>query len=535
MKIDEFKKIEEFRLSDLFGDYGSGLMKSKLSGKDAGAHMNQDMFIKDFTDDASTALDSAIKGGLIDPGAKAPTGPGADAKTVDPGTVKPEPGAPGASPGTVTPGPETGAAAPAAGAAGAAGKALSPGTHMATGDYKKQQQTTQNLNSYVQGISKQIAAAPDKAQKIALTKEIVNYMADRKDAPEWDNALKTVELVVKKNAGDPNFANKAISALRAGQPLDLNPAGSASPEQVRQQQSAKDKANRAKGPMMKGQMKRGAAPAGAVPQSKKGPALRAVKEAWKIYYLNKLVEGAGLTWKDLGLTVLKESKTRTFKIIDTKYLRLNHIFESIVEDAGAGNTISYYLKNMWYPKYMKNVDYKSQEPAIDKHIANVEASYAKDGGMAALTQLANLSFALSRGKAVPAGAADITKDAGAKDAGAKDATGAQAAGAQTGAQAAGAQTGAQAAGAQASVAPNIMSQLGKMNSNQLAELSKNILARLKEVDAKLYSDTMKEISSGAAPAKPSIADRPATPAAADKVAESELKRLKSLKNKILKK
>ena len=76
-----------------------------------------------------------------------------------------------------------------------------------------------------------------------------------------------------------------------------------------------------------------------------------------------------------------------------------------------------------------------------------------------------------------------------------------------------------------------------MNSHQMAELVKNTMARLKGVDAKLYAETMKELTTGtptqgldakapsAAPAeKPGFVDRPATTAQPEKkVAESKTK------------
>lgn len=127
------------------------------------------------------------------------------------------------------------------------------------------QQTQQNLNNYVRGVSQQLSQVTDRNQKINLTKELVNFMADRKGYPEWNNALRTAEYVLKKNT-DPKFATAAIQRLRAGQRMDLNPSG--------------------------------------------------LKEEWKIALLTMLIEGAGLTWKDLGLSVLLESNSKKYKIVE---------------------------------------------------------------------------------------------------------------------------------------------------------------------------------------------------------------------------
>lgn len=462
MKLDEFKKLEELRLSSLIGDYGSAALKKmtgQAGGKTLQQQMAQDMFIKDFVGDAISSLETSIEGGLVDPklrNAKPKT-----AAPVNPAGVKPEPTIPGATPAAP--------ATPTAPASPAAGGLPKTGTNMATGKYKQQQQSTQSLNNYVKGVSQQLGQVTDKAQKIALTKELVNYMADRKDYPEWSNALKTAEFVLKKNA-DPNFATAAIQKLRAGQRLDLNPAG--------------------------------------------------LKEGWKIYYLNMLIEGAGLTWTDLGLSVLLESTSRKYMIVESRYVKLNNIFESILEAGDSGKiSISQYLKNQWYPQYMKGVNYAVNQAAIDKGIDAVQATYGKDRGQAALEKLAQVSYAVSKGN-VPAGAANIVGKGADAAAPATDK----------------AAEPAQAAQSQAASQP----AQAAMNSHQMAELVKSTMARLKGVDAKLYAETMKELTTGtptqgldakapssapAAPAeKPGFVDRPATAAEpAKKVAESKTK------------
>jgi hypothetical protein len=460
MKLDEFKKLEELRLSSLIGDYGSAALKKmtgQAGGKTLQQQMAQDMFIKDFVGDAISSLETAIEGGLVDPKMRNAKPQAAQGTPVDPKSVKPEPTVP----------PVTTPTTPTAPTAGGLPKT---GTNMATGKYKQQQQTTQNLNNYVKGVSQQLGQVTDKAQKIALTKELVNYMADRKDYPEWANALKTAEFVLKKNS-DPNFATAAIQKMRAGQRMDLNPMG--------------------------------------------------VKEGWKIYYLNMLIEGAGLTWTDLGLSVLVESNTKKYRIVESRYLKLNNIFESILEADSGKLSISQYLKNQWYPQYMKGVNYAVNQAVIDKGIDAVQATYAKDRGRGALEKLGQVSYAVSKGN-VPAGAANIVgKGAETPQASAEKA----------------AEPTTQPASAAAT-------QTQQMNSHQMAELVKSTMARLKGVDAKLYAETMKELTTGtptqgldakaapsAAPAeKPGFVDRPATsaPAAApaQKVAETKIRRFK---------
>lgn len=74
---------------------------------------------------------------------------------------------------------------------------------------------------------------------------------------------------------------------------------------------------------------------------------------------------------------------------ENHYRKLNDIFESIMEATG-GQSISAYLTG-YFKRYMGNVPY-NQELA-NKLIKEVEASYNKDRGAAALTKLAQFAFA----------------------------------------------------------------------------------------------------------------------------------------------
>ena len=80
-------------------------------------------------------------------------------------------------------------------------------------------------------------------------------------------------------------------------------------------------------------------------------------------------------------------------IHESYYSRLNSVFENIME-AGSGGNISSYLQKM-FTQYMHGVDTSSASEQIATLCKKVESSYATDGGKAALTQLANLGFALS--------------------------------------------------------------------------------------------------------------------------------------------
>lgn len=437
MKLNDFKpaeqKLDELRLSSLVGDYGSAALKSlfgKTGGKSTQQQMAQDIFIKDFVGDAISSLETGIKSGLINPSARGTP------RQVNPASVQPQAGQPGATTPTAPTTPTTGPSATGV-------KSTAP----AVGKFNQQKQTTQNMNQYIQKAAQTINATPDKAQKVALTKELVNYMADRKGYPEWENGLATVQQVIKRGNIDPNFANAALSKMKAGQTM---------------------------------------------------------AEAWKIFYINKLLESVKLSWKDVGLSVLKESTSKNYIIVESKYLKLNNVFESIVE-AAKGQSIQDYLQN-WFAQYMQGVNYSSQQQMVDKLINNVAKTYAQDKGKGALESLAQSAWALSKGSAP--GAANVANQIQ------------QAAAAPGGNQ-------PQAAGqTQPATATNSQAQPAQMNSQQMAAQIKQDLAKLSKVDPKLYSDLIKSLAQPAPAANTTgntFQDKPAatTAAPAQQVAESK--------------
>jgi hypothetical protein len=318
-----------------------------------------------------------------------------------------------------------------------------------------QRETNQNLNNYVQGAAKALNTATDKNQKIQLTKELVNYMADRKDYPEWGNAVATVQQVIKKGGTDPNFANAALAKLKSGQTM---------------------------------------------------------AESWQMYWINKLLEAVDLTWGDLGLTVLKESKGTKFKIVETKYYKLNKIFESMMYEAEAESIQSWFKR--WLAQYMKGVDLSDPKTAaqIDQYINAIQQSYKKDKGKAALNQLANAAFSLSysnKGTPGTAGAAAANTQPAAADTGSNGGPLARLTGGgnttgSTEPSATGAvepSTATTPAKADATApAPQGQTTGGNQNANQLITVAKNALQKLQKVDPAAYSAFIKELTGQKAPA-----------------------------------
>ena len=149
------------------------------------------------------------------------------------------------------------AAQPAQGAAQAAAPSNQAKVQAAT---KAQQQTQQGLNDYVRNVAASLNKAPPN-QKFALTKELVNFMADRQNYPEWNNAVQSVQAVLKGAKLEPGFAANAIQRVKTGQHM----------------------------------------------------------EAWQINAINALLEAVGITWKQLGYTVLEENDN-SFYLYDTELL-----------------------------------------------------------------------------------------------------------------------------------------------------------------------------------------------------------------------
>jgi hypothetical protein len=345
----------------LIGDYGTAAIKGMFTGKGTKKQLEYDTFFKDFFNDAVTSLQNGIKSGIVDKnlsmsGIPAPAGDG----EVDPPTVTPEPGEPGGGPTPgPTPGPTSGGGITTGGsisgrspttsmsitrsaAPGSPTSTTTPGaptpktsaTAPAVAAKKAQQQTTQNINNYIKQAAQTLNTATDKNQKIALTKELVNAMADRQGSPEWNNALATVQQIIKRGGVDPGFANAAIGNLKAG---------------------------------------------------------KTMSEAWRIYFANKLIEAVGLTWKDLGLCVLKENKK--YFVASTKFAKLNYIFESILEaDTGVKSVGDYMLE--WFTAWMGGTAWDSYKPKIIQLCQNIENSYRKGNWKEAIRTLAKAAYAI---------------------------------------------------------------------------------------------------------------------------------------------
>ena len=416
MKFDDVKKVEEGVMSNLLGRGAAAGIKSnigKQSGQTQEHILAQDIFLQDFTSDALGAIQTAVDAGLIVK----------DGEVVEP---------------TDVPAPATSATVPPAQPAQA--KAPRP-----QGDGgKAAQAAVQATNNYIKGISQQMSKIQDPKQKMELSKELVNYMKDRQGRAEWENGVKTAEMVLKKNL-DPKFAMGLIGQLK--RPL----------KQAQQTQSQNPSA----------------APKGNV------------QEAYDIYMLNKLAEACGFTLKQLGYTVLTEGRPNKYRLVQNNYLKLNNIFESMLGEAAGTKTMKQFL-NDWLANYMQGIPEADYGPALKGIVDEFSNAWNTTGKLdqTILGKLGKGSYA-------------ATKTAGVTPEGAKDAQGAgqpqpaAAAGQAAPVQNAQAQAQQQAQPAQAQAQPAQAAPAQAQNGHQQAQAIKSSLNKLYSVDQVVYNDLVK--------------------------------------------
>lgn len=326
MKIQDMKPVNE-DLANVIGDYGASQVRqlgSKIKGMfgkgDGFSAMSgeqrqvMDMFIRDLVGDASGALTQAIATGMVDPNLSTTS----NVTPANPPRV--EPTIPQATPATPKVAP---------------GDANAPDL--------AQQKTSQNINNYVRKIATDLNATTDKRQKVALTKEIVNFMADRKNYPEWQNTVAAVQQIIKKHNADPNFATAAITKLKAGQTMT---------------------------------------------------------EAWRVYFINKLLEAVNLTFNDLGLVLLKENrKNGRYIIAEAKFYKLNKLFEGIVNEA---MSVADFLKKRWLPAYARKqgIAYETDMADIERVIDEIGKEYSSNRGKVSFPKLGQLLYAIRQSQPV---------------------------------------------------------------------------------------------------------------------------------------
>lgn len=328
MKIKEIKakssksQLNELQLSSLLGDFGAAQMKQAFGG--AGGRtkqdiMTQNIFIKNFVSNALSSLQTAVKGGIVDP--KKTTPRKATDKDLD-----------------------------------QTYKTMQPGD---LGDFDLKDKMAKQKADQEQYRKDQEAANVAKARTAQA--------ASNPENPEVSAAVDA-----RMQRATQSQQNQTPPAASVSDRLDRAAAQrSQSPQTTKNTPSNKQELPNTsdRAPIQP------TAQVSAIPQNRNvGPSKKKPEKK----PVTRSVEPSGMN--------------------ESTYANLNILFEAIIETVLPDEsvmTVDQYLKDIWFPKYMKGVDLTANKQKIDQIIQQVADTYAKDSGRAALTQLANLSYAIS--------------------------------------------------------------------------------------------------------------------------------------------
>lgn len=97
---------------------------------------------------------------------------------------------------------------------------------------------------------------------------------------------------------------------------------------------------------------------------------------------------------------------------ESKFARLNYIFESIVSEMEGEETISIADHMLeWFGLYMNGVNWESKKAAIIPQIKKIQDTYKTDKGKAAIQNLARFAYSISgKGGQIPKGAENAVQN-----------------------------------------------------------------------------------------------------------------------------
>jgi hypothetical protein len=330
MKINEFKKTERLDegLGDalggaaraLVGDHAVSAIKGAFTGKGTKEQLTQDLFFKDFINDASSSLSNAVKSGIVNPNYHAqigaqPVKPQGDGEGNPPQTA-PTDEKPANFYGSATPS-NVRKATPAP-----------PQSNPLTAPTLKSNNVTTTV--------KPATAAPATG---GITSGGLGYQAKP----------------VEKSTTQPQPASAAAAPK---QPTPSTPTSAQQTVAAAQQH------------------RQGIANAQNVQAAGKAAA---AKPGFQRTAADKLaMKAAGLS--------------------ENEYRRLNAIFESIMEAEGENDeeimSIGQYMLD-WFEGYMQGTNWEKYKQRVIPLLQNVEYSWKRDKGKAAIKQLAKAAYAIS--------------------------------------------------------------------------------------------------------------------------------------------
>ena len=390
MKLNEVKrpqKLDELDLSHVIGDYGAAGAKqigNRLFGNKAlgqlsvGDRMTKDIFLRDFTGNATSSLLSAIQSGLVDPNAKAGAAP-------QPPTQANAPAAP-LTPAQVR--QQKQAAAAQTAQANMAGNTVQPVQAQPGQPVQPQQAQPAQTPQTPAQIRQQKQTAAAQAAQAGMTPKAVAPVAPVAQTPAQVRQQKQTAAAQAAQAG---MTPKAVAPVATAAPVVPKARGgkvagqlSATPNAIRKRNARSIAADR----------NRLIGDNGNANES--------------IYHkLNSLFEGL--------LNINEATMAQTVAPAGNVVGQANAQQQAAAPVASTKRSIAAYLKT-WFKKYtlLDQMASDAQQQA-DALMAQVEATWGKDHGKAALEQLGNLAFTLKQSaedQPAQAGAAGAVAGAG---------------------------------------------------------------------------------------------------------------------------
>jgi hypothetical protein len=198
---------------------------------------------------------------------------------------------------------------------------------------------------------------------------------------------KTPEQIRKeKQAAAAGVAQKQMAATKPGQA----PVVSKTPEQIRKekQDAAAQAAQSSMAPMSKLPANQPEVQAANIRQQKQTSATNTAQADMAPY---SKVNPAPAVWKSNRNP--SAPARRSPKVTESTYSRLDAIFESIMFEADGDNSISGFMQS-FFTKHLEGLDTSSAKAKIKELADLIQQTYSKDSGKAAMTQMANLGYAL---------------------------------------------------------------------------------------------------------------------------------------------
>jgi hypothetical protein len=206
-------------------------------------------------------------------------------------------------------------------------------------------------------------------------------------------APKTPEQIRKeKQMAAAGVAQKQMAANPAPKPGQTPATTTApkTPEQIRKekQAAATQTAQASMAPMSKLPANQPQVQAANIRQQKQTAATNTAQASMAPY---SKVKPAPAVWKNNRNPSAPAG--RSPKVAESTYSRLDAIFESIMFEADGDNSISGFMQS-FFTKHLEGLDTSSAKAKIKELADLVQQTYSKDSGKAAMTQMANLGYAL---------------------------------------------------------------------------------------------------------------------------------------------